>query len=371
MVLFVVSSLHPRRQALDFVFFQVSLARRRTQVRPKDRYTLIPQRCGIHSTALWNRVATRAISCVPRASFPFLPRMPLFSQRRLTEHMMGQADSSSTFRLVLLLVLLLVASRTSHAWVSSCPDKCFLGRQQQRGLATDDGSSSSSRALRLSLSSLNELLPPQEEDILQKEKDVLEHLPNGIPDSFRVVQQYPTPPLQFTWDDDALLNAADVQRLDLSPHNVTLPVALMLLDKVEYPSFSRARKACRKGNILIHRGPLLGDDFDATRCVKGRVGDRVFPGDVIGKQVRMGSGYFPVLGYKKPPFELPVVYQDDHVALVNKPAGVVVYSQKQGGHGVMTVRAALPFVLEPPQRGTYAVMRRPASVHRLDKPTSK
>ena len=36
----------------------------------------------------------------------------------------------------------------------------------------------------------------------------------------------------------------------------------------------------------------------------------------------------------------------------------------------MTVRAALPYALKPPKRGTLAIIRRPVSVHRLDKPTS-
>lgn len=36
----------------------------------------------------------------------------------------------------------------------------------------------------------------------------------------------------------------------------------------------------------------------------------------------------------------------------------------------MTVRAGLPFALTPPQMGTYATLRRPQPVHRLDKPTS-
>jgi 23S rRNA-/tRNA-specific pseudouridylate synthase len=151
----------------------------------------------------------------------------------------------------------------------------------------------------------------------------------------------------------------------------------MMADPIDFPSFSRARKACRKGNVLIHRGALKMDEktpestiFDPLMCVRGRVGDRLYPGDTVGKQVRIGSGYFPVLNYKKPPFELPVIIEDDHWALVNKPAGIVVYNQRNGGHGIMTVRAALPFVLAPPKVGTISVLRRPASVHRLDKPTS-
>jgi 23S rRNA pseudouridine1911/1915/1917 synthase len=55
---------------------------------------------------------------------------------------------------------------------------------------------------------------------------------------------------------------------------------------------------------------------------------------------------------------------------VNKPAGVVVYANRKSGHGVMTVRAALPFAVKPPKAGTYEVLRRPQPVHRLDKPTS-
>lgn len=84
----------------------------------------------------------------------------------------------------------------------------------------------------------------------------------------------------------------------------------------------------------------------------------------------MGEGYFPVMNHEKPPFELPVVFEDDHFAICNKPAGVVVYAQRGGGHGIMTVRAALPFVVAPPKPGTMSTLRRPQPVHRLDKPTS-
>jgi 23S rRNA-/tRNA-specific pseudouridylate synthase len=200
-------------------------------------------------------------------------------------------------------------------------------------------------------------------------------LPVGVPDSFRIVAHYPMPS-QLSLDS-LNLDPADINRLSLTPHNVTIPIALLVLDPLTFPSLSRARKACRKGNILIHRGPLQMDPetgeesiFVAEKSSKGLVGDRVYPGDVLARQVRIGTGSFAVLRHQKPLFDLPVVYEDDYFALVNKPAGVVVYSHKNAGHGTMTVRACLPFVLQPSKRGTYAVMRRPASVHRLDKPTS-
>lgn len=84
----------------------------------------------------------------------------------------------------------------------------------------------------------------------------------------------------------------------------------------------------------------------------------------------MGSGYFPIMNHKKPPFDMPVIFEDDHFAICNKPAGVVVYAQRGGGHGLMTVRAALPFAVAAPIAGTLSILRRPQPVHRLDKPTS-
>jgi 23S rRNA-/tRNA-specific pseudouridylate synthase len=49
---------------------------------------------------------------------------------------------------------------------------------------------------------------------------------------------------------------------------------------------------------------------------------------------------------------------------------VVVYASRKAGHGIMTVRSALPFVVTPPKIGTFSTLRRPQPVHRLDKPTS-
>jgi len=84
----------------------------------------------------------------------------------------------------------------------------------------------------------------------------------------------------------------------------------------------------------------------------------------------MHGGFYPGFDTTKPKFELPVLYEDSHFAIVNKPAGIVCYSQRDDNHGVMTIRHALPFVLKPPKRGTSDIYLRPVGVHRLDKPTS-
>ena len=221
----------------------------------------------------------------------------------------------------------------------------------------------------------------------EDEDDELAHLQQGIPGSFRIIKYYTTPPGGFdlsaeSWalGKDGPLSQEIVDRLSLTAGNVSLPVALMMLDPEEYPSQSRARKACRRQHALVHRGTLDPDAetgrtelFDLDRCEKGLVATRVHPGDVVARQVRMTGGFYPtVIGgdIHPPPFDLPVLYEDDHFAIVNKPPGVVVHSQRGGGHGRMTVRSALPFALSRPRTGTLSILRRPQPVHRLDKPTS-
>lgn len=232
-------------------------------------------------------------------------------------------------------------------------------------------------------------------------------LPEGVPKGFYIVKQYmylpndenslrlwnttisTTPDVVDSQSNLTIINFMNedhIHHLGLSDiHNITLPIALTILDPITYPSLSRARKACRKGNVVIQRSnstttlhgrmSSTGTNTSITDVQApfiGRVGDRVYSGDTIAIQVRMGDGYrFAGMGHSKPPFDVPVIYQDDYYALVNKPAGIVCYRQGSGSPtGYMSIRAALPFVLDPPRRGTFSVLRRPASVHRLDKPTS-
>jgi 23S rRNA-/tRNA-specific pseudouridylate synthase len=74
--------------------------------------------------------------------------------------------------------------------------------------------------------------------------------------------------------------------------------------------------------------------------------------------------------HSEAPFHLPVVYEDDHFAIVNKPEGIVVFSHKGGDFGRHSVKSCLPWVLTPPKSGVMSVMRRPCPVHRIDRGTS-
>ena len=110
-------------------------------------------------------------------------------------------------------------------------------------------------------------------------------LPKGSNDGFYVVKTYITDKMDFDLTKIlSIVEEDDFKRLELTPQNISVPVALMMLDTDDFPSRSRARKACRKGNIMIHRGPLQVDEdtgkeiFDASKCIRARVGDRVHPG---------------------------------------------------------------------------------------------
>lgn len=197
--------------------------------------------------------------------------------------------------------------------------------------------------------------------------------PAGVQDGFYIVMQYSVP-ARFQLANNPQLAATDIQRLKVAPDNTTLPVALLLLDPEEYPTLSRARRACRKGSIVIHRGalPAHGVILDSTMWARANVGDRVYPGDVIGKQVRTSHGsYSELLSYSsRPSFHLPVIYEDDHCAIVNKPSGVLMYSPRDIHQGRHNLRFALPYFVSPPKKSTRSVLIRPTCCHRIDKPTS-
>lgn len=115
-------------------------------------------------------------------------------------------------------------------------------------------------------------------------------LPKGATDGFYIVKIYKTVSDDFDFEKiRSLVDVEDIDRLELTPQNISVHMALMMVDEQEFPSRSRARKACRKANIMIHRGPLAIDIetgkeiFDSSKCLRARVGDRVFPGGRIGR----------------------------------------------------------------------------------------
>ena len=201
------------------------------------------------------------------------------------------------------------------------------------------------------------------------------HIP-GTRDGFIITKTYDVPLDGFP-SLSSVFEPRDEEILQLEVMNVTLPAALMLLDPEKYPTQSRARKAIRQKAICICR-----NNADSKFDELGKVIARAYPGDVLGYQQRGGTDYYAIQGtpFRLPSFDVPVVYEDDHMAIVNKPAGIVSYRAEggrgggaRGGHGRDTLLSALPSVLTPskiPISDENYPMKRPQPVHRLDRPTS-
>ena len=84
------------------------------------------------------------------------------------------------------------------------------------------------------------------------------NFPRGKPEGYYVTNQYLVPPNGFgnlastnsDCDEKAEgrakgITQEEINRLGISATNITLPIALMLLDGEAFPSLSRARKSCR------------------------------------------------------------------------------------------------------------------------------
>ncbi|CAM9884672.1 unnamed protein product [Ascophyllum nodosum] len=124
----------------------------------------------------------------------------------------------------------------------------------------------------------------------------------------------------------------------------------------DFPSQSRSRKAVRRKELLFN-GEEVRNDI------------KVQPGDVITSQKRVQPGLFPM---GKPTCNFDVVWEDDFIAIINKPPGVAVHGgtgpEDPGPGGRRSVRQSLPYILTP-TKSDDSPLHRPLHCHRLDKPT--
>jgi 23S rRNA pseudouridine1911/1915/1917 synthase len=93
-----------------------------------------------------------------------------------------------------------------------------------------------------------------------------------------------------------------------------------------------------------------------------KVAYRMHEGDVVG----MTLPSFPKAGPQPEEIALDILYEDDHLAVVNKPPGMVVHPAR--GHWSGTLTSALAFHFE--SLSTAGGPTRPGIVHRLDRDTS-
>ena len=115
-------------------------------------------------------------------------------------------------------------------------------------------------------------------------------------------------------------------------------------------SRSRAARLIEEGRVLVNGGPA-------------KPAYRVKPGDVISA----GFEAEPELTIEPQRMPLDIVFEDDDVVVINKPAGLVVHPARGNRTGTL-VNGLLYHCKNLPLRDDSAI--RPGVVHRLDKETT-
>ena len=167
---------------------------------------------------------------------------------------------------------------------------------------------------------------------------------------------------------------------------------LCKMDPEVFPSASQSRKAIQYGRLLV----LRANDDDASSD-SASLASNIFlelgvvansstilhAGDRIAVRSRVENGFYPEshTKYVDPPASIdhflatenPVMFEDDHIAIVNKPDGLDCIGEKRND-----LQSTLPFVLHPPAEGmtrnNISTQTKqyylPRPVHRLDRKTS-
>ncbi len=115
----------------------------------------------------------------------------------------------------------------------------------------------------------------------------------------------------------------------------------------KYPEFSRSALS-----RLFDEGLVRIDEVTAKASQKLKPGD----------QVRVEEG---PLRREPEPIEIPVVYENDQVVVMDKPAGVLTHSK-----GALNTEATVASFLKPRITDAYLSGNRAGIVHRLDRGTS-
>jgi 23S rRNA-/tRNA-specific pseudouridylate synthase len=79
----------------------------------------------------------------------------------------------------------------------------------------------------------------------------------------------------------------------------------------------------RKKEIFVRRAQ--------EDVIEGRADTRIYPFDFIMRRKRQLCDGYLGLTYAKPNVPLPVIYEDDHMAIVNKPSDMICHSHSKGG----------------------------------------
>lgn len=131
-----------------------------------------------------------------------------------------------------------------------------------------------------------------------------------------------------------------------------LRIDKFLIDRIPNTSRNKIQVAAHNGNVLVN-GEKVKPNY------------RVKPGDEVSIVLP-----YPVREIELIPQDIPlnIVYEDDHIVIINKPAGMVVHPGY--GNYTGTLVNALIYHFDNLPGGTSEHGPRPGLVHRLDKLTT-
>lgn len=140
-------------------------------------------------------------------------------------------------------------------------------------------------------------------------------------------------------------------KLSVDQGQAPVRIDRFLTDKMANATRNRVQNAIDEGSVLINGQPT-------------KANYKVKPGDVITVMMEEPKRDFEVLPEDIP---LDILYEDDYLLIVNKPAGMVVHPAHGNWSGTLVNALAYHFAQLPELPGNSG---RPGLVHRIDKDTS-
>ncbi|MCZ2102438.1 MAG: RluA family pseudouridine synthase [Chitinophagales bacterium] len=145
------------------------------------------------------------------------------------------------------------------------------------------------------------------------------------------------------------------QRIVCDKNQTSIRIDKFLMDRLERVSRTRVQNAISIGCVLVNDKPV-------------KASYKIRPGDEIA--LVLPSDPDDIVSVPPEPIPLDIVYEDDHLMVINKPAGLVVHPGVGNTSGTLVNGLLYHFQNQalPVMKGNSA--DRPGLVHRIDKDTS-
>jgi 23S rRNA pseudouridine1911/1915/1917 synthase len=155
-----------------------------------------------------------------------------------------------------------------------------------------------------------------------------------------------------TFDSGEEQELYEHHRIVCDPRQTLIRLDKFLFDRLPNTSRNRIQVAAKAGNVLVNDKPA-------------KPSQKVKPGDAISIVLPYPQREVELLPEDIP---LKVLFEDAHVVVIDKPAGLVVHPGHGNWTGTLVNALLFHFGQLPPVPG--AEIPRPGLVHRLDKDTS-